>query len=79
MRLESLHIRFTTYPSPDHYEGTIEYRDDNRKSKIELSLTADQLNEIFPVVANKLVEVSRQAANILRSEIIREQDKAEVA
>lgn len=79
MKLESLRIRLQTYPQPDHWEGTIEYKDDDCKSKIELNLTAEQIEGIFPIVADKLVEVSREAANVLRSGIIREQEKAEEA
>lgn len=74
-RLTNLNIRFSTYPQPDHYEGKIEYTDNVGGSKVELNLTDKQIDRLFPVVADVLVEVSQQAANILRAAIIQEKEK----
>jgi hypothetical protein len=79
MKLESLNIYRSTYPKPEHWKGTIEYKDDDCKSKIELSLTSEQIEGIFPIVAEKLVEVSKEAAHLLKAEIIQEKEKAEAA
>lgn len=75
MKLESLNVYRSTYPKPEHWKGTIEYKDDDCKSKIELNLTAEQIEGIFPIVADKLAEISRQAANILRNEVVRQKEE----
>lgn len=75
LKLNDLTIRWSTWPKPDHYDGSIEYVDGENKSSIKLQLTADQIAGLFPVVADVLVEVSQQAANILRAAIIQEQEK----
>lgn len=72
MRLQTLVIRYVTWPSPDHWEGTIEYKDENGGSKIELRLTSEQVEGLFPVVADALIQISHEAANVLKSTIIRE-------
>lgn len=77
MKLESLNIRRVSYPSPEHWEGWIQYKDDDNKSKIELNLTAEQVESIFPIVADKMVEISRKAAIVIREEIISQQEKTE--
>jgi len=75
MRLESLRIRYSSFSTPGHYDGTIEYEDEVGGSKIELKLRPEQLEGLFPVVADALIEVSRQAAEVLRSAIIQEKEK----
>ncbi len=77
MKLERLHIYHSDYPKPGHWKGTIEYKDDAGDSKIELTLSSKQVECIFPIIADRLVEISGQAAHLLRAEILGQQEKAE--
>lgn len=76
LKLTNLNIRFSTYPKPEHYEGRIEYTDAAGGSKVELYLTEKQIDGLFPVCADALINMSQQAADVLRSAIVQKKEEA---
>jgi hypothetical protein len=70
MILETLRISaIPSYlPGAGNYEGEIVYR--SERGKIQLNLTHDQVARILPVVADALVESSKEVAYNLTASVI---------
>jgi hypothetical protein len=70
MILDTLRISVipSYFPGAGNYEGEIIYQ--SKKGRIQLNLTHDQVARILPVVADALVESSKEVAYNLTASVI---------
>jgi hypothetical protein len=75
MKLQNL--RISEIPSymleAGNYEGEITYA--NEKGKIQLNLSSEQVARILPILADALIESSKEVANNLTAAVIEQSAK----